>query len=74
MATYLYARKTGRQGTMVVSIAHKDAIDVMRKYRNTGDQIGILGGKDYPAIKRTYGEFAPYVKIETVGELLHKIK
>ena len=58
--TFLYVREPGNRGTIVYRIDRKEAIKVMRKYRKSEYQIGILSAKNIESLRCVYGEFAPF--------------
>ena len=58
--TFLYAREPGYRGTIVYRMDRKEAVGVMRKYRISKYQIGILSAKNIEALRRVYGEFTPF--------------
>ncbi len=41
----------------------REAVEVMRKYRKSKYQIGILSAKDIGSLRRVYGEFAPFKEV-----------
>lgn len=43
----------------------REAVGVMRKYRKSKYQIGILSAKSIDSLRRVYGEFAPFEEIES---------
>ena len=57
---YLYVRKTGCIGTLVTEMTRKEATDIMREFRKSEYQVGILSGKDTKTLEIVYGEFAPF--------------
>ena len=61
---YLYVRKTGCIGTLVTEMTRKEAIDIMREFRKSKYQVGILSGKNIKSLEKVYGEFAPF-KVES---------
>lgn len=67
--TYLYARRVGMGGTAILEIDRREAISVMKENRKCGFQLGILGGPNVDVVKRVYGEFAPFKKVESIQEL-----
>ena len=58
--TFLYIREPGHRGTIVSQMDRREAVEVMRKYRKSKYQIGILSAKDIESLRRVYGEFAPF--------------
>jgi len=46
----------------------------MRQNRRKGYQLGILCGVSYDSVKRVYGEYAPFRKVESVSELLSNVE
>jgi hypothetical protein len=71
---YLYARRVGVGGTAVLETTRKEAIEIIRKNRRTGYQLGILCGPNYDSLRKVYGEFAPYRKVATVDELIKSVE
>lgn len=68
--TYLYARRVGVGGTAILKMNRSEAISIIRKNRKCGFQLGILGGPSMEVVKRVYGEFAPFKKVEDVDQLI----
>ena len=60
---FLYVRKPGHRGTIVSQMDRKEAVKVMRKYRKTKYQIGILSAKNIESLRLVYGEFAPFKEV-----------
>ena len=58
--TFLYVRETGHRGTTVFQMDRQEAVEMMRKYRKSKYQIGILSAKNIESLRRIYGEFAPF--------------
>ena len=58
--TFLYVREPGYRGTIVYRMNRKEAVKVMRKYRKSKYQIGILSAKNIESLRHVYGEFAPF--------------
>lgn len=71
---YLYARKLGKTGTRLVKLTRKEAIAFMRQNRNTGYQIGVLGSDNINAVRRIYGEYAPFTVVGSKEELANSLK
>jgi hypothetical protein len=71
---YLFARRTGTSGTAIFETTRKEAISIMRQNRKKGYQLGILCGVSYDSVKRVYGEYAPFKKVESVSELLSNVE
>ena len=61
--TFLYIREPGHRGTIVSQMDRREAVEVMRKYRKSKYQIGILSAKDIESLRRVYGEFAPFKEV-----------
>ena len=59
-ATFLYVRDPSYRGTIVFQMDRQKAVGVMRKYRKSKYQIGILSAKNIESLRRVYGEFAPF--------------
>ena len=57
---FLYVRESSHRGTIVSQMDRREAVEVMRKYRKSKYQIGILSAKDIESLRRVYGEFAPF--------------
>ena len=60
---FLYIRESGHRGTIVSQMDRREAVEVMRKYRKSKYQIGILSAKDIESLRRVYGEFAPFKEV-----------
>ena len=60
---FLYIREFGHRGTIVSQMDRREAVEVMRKYRKSKYQIGILSAKDIESLRRVYGEFAPFKEV-----------
>lgn len=73
-SSYLYIRKVGIKGTKVLETTRKNALAIIKANRKSDYQIGILGGRNLDVIKRVYGEFAPFIEVETEKELTDTIK
>ena len=58
--TFLYVREPGYRGTIVYRMDRKEAVKVMRKYRKSKYQIGILSAKNIESLRHVYGEFTPF--------------
>ena len=71
---YLYARNTGVAGTALLETTMKNAIHVMRTYRKTDYQLGILNGSSEASVKKVYGEFAPFRKVNNITELVATVQ
>ena len=61
--TFLYVREPGYRGTIVYRMNRKEAVKVMRKYRKSKYQIGILSAKNIESLRHVYGEFAPFKEV-----------
>ena len=57
---FLYIREPGHRGTIVSQMDRQEAVGVMRKYRKSKYQIGILSAKSIESLRLVYGEFAPF--------------
>ena len=57
---FLYIREPGHRGTIVSQMDRQEAVEVMRKYRKSKYQIGILSAKNIESLRCVYGEFAPF--------------
>lgn len=68
--TYLFARRIGVKGTTVLETTGTEAISIIKKNRKRGLQLGILCGPNYEAIRKNYGEYAPYRKVDSVNKLI----
>lgn len=62
---FLYVRESSHRGTIVSQMDRREAVGVMRKYRKSKYQIGILSAKSIDSLRRVYGEFAPFEEIES---------
>ncbi|QZY55566.1 hypothetical protein [Crassaminicella profunda] len=71
---YLFARRVGTSGTVILETTRKEAVEIMRENRKKGYQLGILCGVSYDSVKRVYGEYAPFRKVESVSELLNSVE
>ena len=60
---FLYIRESSHRGTIVSQMDRREAVGVMRKYRKSKYQIGILSAKDIESLRRVYGEFAPFKEV-----------
>ena len=60
---FLYIREPGHRGTIVSQMDRREAVGVIRKYRKSKYQIGILSAKDIESLRRVYGEFAPFKEV-----------
>ena len=60
---FLYVRESSHRGTIVSQMDRREAVEVMRKYRKSKYQIGILSAKDIESLRRVYGEFAPFKEV-----------
>lgn len=63
--TFLYVRESSHRGTIVSQMDRREAVGVMRKYRKSKYQIGILSAKNMDSLRRVYGEFAPFEEVES---------
>ena len=61
--TFLYVREPSYRGTIVYRMNRKEAVKVMRKYRKSKYQIGVLSAKNIESLRRAYGEFAPFKEV-----------
>lgn len=61
---YLYIRNTGSKATLVTNISRESANDIIKKYKDTSYQLGILCAKDIKNLSMVYGEFAPYKEVD----------
>ena len=57
---FLYVREPCCRGTIVFRMGRQEAVEVIRKYRKSEYQIGILSAKNIESLRRVYGEFAPF--------------
>ena len=60
---FLYVREPGHRGTIVSQMDRREAVEVMRKYRKSKYQIGILSAKSIESLRLVYGEFAPFKEV-----------
>jgi hypothetical protein len=72
--TFLFARRTGLQGTYITEVSKSEAMQAIRNNRKTGYQLGIMGGVSLASACKVYGEYAPYKKVDSVEELLTNIQ
>lgn len=72
--SYLYARRVGIAGTAILETTRKEAIQIIRRNRRTGYQLGILCGPNYDSLRKVYGEYAPYRKVATADELIKSVE
>lgn len=63
--TFLYVRESSYRGTIVSQMDRREAVGVMRKYRKSKYQIGILSAKNIDSLRRVYGEFTPFEEVES---------
>lgn len=71
---YLYARHTGVGGTAILETTMKSAVQAMRTYRKADYQLGILNGPSEASVKKVYGEFAPFKKVNSITELVATVE
>ena len=71
---YLYARNTGVAGTALLETTMKNAVQAMKTYRKTDYQLGILNGPSEASVKKVYGEFAPFRKVNNITELVATVQ
>ena len=60
---FLYIREPGHRGTIVSQMDRREAVKVMRKYRKSKYQIGILSAKDIESLRRVYGGFTAFKEV-----------
>lgn len=68
--TFLYVRESSHRGTIVSQMDRREAVGVMRKYRKSKYQIGMLSAKNIDSLKRVYGEFAPFKEVKSKGSVI----
>lgn len=71
---YLYARHTGIAGTALLETTMKNAVQAMRIYRKAEYQLGILNVPSESSVKKVYGEFAPFKKVNSIAELVATVQ
>jgi len=71
---FLVARKVGIGGTAILETTRKQAISVMRLNRGKAYQIAILGGPNYDTVRKVYGEYSPFRRVNTVDELIKDVE
>ncbi|WP_394120327.1 hypothetical protein [Planococcus donghaensis] len=72
--TFLIARHMGDRGTAILKTNQREAIRAIRENRGTAFQLAVLGGKNINAVKRVYGEYAPYHTVDSLDGLLSHVK
>lgn len=72
--TFLIARYMGDRGTAILKINQRDAVKVIRENRGADFQLAVLGGKDLNAVKRVYGEYAPYHSVTSLDGLFSYVE
>ena len=72
--TFLIARHMGDRGTAILKMDQRDAVQVIRENRGADFQLAVLGGKNLNAVKRVYGEYAPYHTVSSLDGLLSYVK
>ena len=70
---YLYAIRTRTGGTAILETL-KSTIQAMRTYRKAEYQLGILNGPSEASVKKVYGEFAPFRKVNSMAELVATVQ
>ena len=61
---YLYVRSIGSQGTLVSQMTREEATKIIKDFKQTNYQVGILSAKDLNTLSIVYGEFAPFKEVE----------
>ena len=61
---YLYVRSIGSQGTLVSQMTREEATKLIKDFKQTNYQVGILSAKDLNTLSIVYGEFAPFKEVE----------
>ena len=64
----------GDRGTAILKTNQREAIRAIRENRGTAFQLAVLGGKNMNAVKRVYGEYAPYYTVDSLDGLLSYVK
>ena len=72
--TFLIARYMGDRGTAILKTNHREAVRAIRENRGTAFQLAVLGGKNINAVKRVYGEYAPYHTVDSLDSLFSHVK
>lgn len=72
--TFLIARHTGGRETAILKTSRREAVRAIRENRGTAFQLAVLGGKNINAVKRVYGEYAPYHTVDSLDSLLSHVK
>ncbi|MGL6105636.1 ImmA/IrrE family metallo-endopeptidase [Romboutsia sp.] len=62
----LYVRNIGSQGTLVSEMTREEATDIVKKFKDTDYQVGILSAKDLKSLSKVYGEFAPFKEVDNM--------
>lgn len=68
--TFLYIRESSDRETIVSQMDRREAVGVMRKYRKSKYQIGILSAKNIDSLRRVYGEFSPFKEIQSEKDVI----
>jgi len=71
---FLIARHMDDRGTAILKTSHREAVRTIRENRGTAFQLAVLGGKNINAVKRVYGEYAPYHTVDSLDSLLSHVK
>ena len=72
MKCYLYKRKVGKPGTLLLERGRKEAMLIIRSKHKETDKLGIISGSSLKSIKMGYGEYAPFEVVNSLDELLNQ--
>lgn len=67
--TYLYARRVGKSGTLLLKMDMKQALKILREDTELREYLGIIGSKNINSLKRTFGEYAPFREVNSLEEI-----
>lgn len=62
--TYLYVRSTGSKGTLVSEMTREQSTQIIKNFKDTDYQVGILSAKDIKSLAMVYGEFAAFKEVK----------
>lgn len=67
--TYLYARRVGKPGTLLLKMDMKEALKILREDTKLREYLGIIGTKNINSLKRTFGEYTPFKEVNSIEEI-----
>jgi hypothetical protein len=68
---FLFARNKGLSATRILPLDGEESIRVMRKNRDQGFQLGMIGGGGLDTAAKVYSEYLPFCKVSNLEELLN---